>query len=1351
MSSEPPIDPPTGQPPAAPDTPPPAGKPRRKRSRVRRWVVRPFLWGIVLLVALLAGVYFLLQSQLARGRAASLVVQRVSAYLHRDIQVGAVDYTFFPLAFELHDLVIPGPRPDDPPVATIPLVRIQSSWRDLRQQVLNLEQIEVVSPRIYLQFNPDGTSNLPEFGSDEPTGPSRFEFRLGRILVQDGTLRINQRELPLNLDARAVWARALGTAEGKRLDILATAQEVVTTLPDARPYPLTVSARGSLFLDGSRLDLSRVRLAGPGLAATASGTLALKEPRRYEIRLDAEGAAELLNRLGYLEDPITGPFRFAGNVDIVGDDVRYGGRLQSPRLAFLDRVFEGVDAQLDGTPERLLIDLQRVGYAGGTVGGEVTVDVAAEGVPEAAGKPVTLDLAFSGLGLEPLIRDQELPIDNLTGTADGTFRYRFTSSAPLAGTGDGDVRLRAREAQSGLPLDGRVPLTLAGGVLRIDGARVTAPSQEVAVAGSYNLEGESGRFQVQLDTADLGGLMPLIRLDPSPEPPAWLPTAGRGRAEADLAVTAAGIEARITLALQDVASPGLAFDGLRGGFRYRPQAVEDLDVTAERGAGTLAVRGRIPLPQEGRGISGGAPLALVADLRDWPAASLAALVPGAPPLAGTVTAEANVGGTFDRLNGRALATVEELGVEGNRIGRVRADLAFDGPAIRIQSATVEMPAGTVLVEGRFDRAAERISLVVDAPGLNLSQEPLSAYVKGLTGEATLAASVEGPLAAPQATLRLAGSGLALSGRPLGEAGRAEVLATWNGATVQASGSLLGLLAFEGGGRLDRRGADVAFQLGSDNLTGLARLSLQQGVPEFEGSFNGQATATADFGAGTYRAELALAELVARYEGREIRNLEPVVVALTADRLQIQSVYLGEAGAPEGQETELFVNGSIGLGGEQTPLDLRIQSTLAVQWAELFAPEGFDLAGNVDLLATVRGTVSDPQLSGQGVLRGARVVVPQFPHSIENITGTLLFNRSQVAIENLQARIGGGRLLASGRLDLPQEGRPFEYRLQVAASDLSLRYPEGFLIRGDADIALVANGTGRQIRGTVDLERAFYLEDVELGTFQLIRQVLQRDRLEVAETDPVLAATTLNVLVRGPGALRVRNNIADLRGDIDLTVRGTLARPVVFGRVEIARGGELTYADNEYEIERGLLTFSNPYRIDPVIDLTAHTEVKNFEITLNLSGTLDRLNTDFTTDAGLADLEVIALLATGQELQEQGTLQTGQGGGGGGFDAQEFLAGQAASVVSKRVGKLFGFDRFRISPVEGESSSSVSGVGITVGKRISRDLFVTYTSRPTAIEGDLLQAEWQVANNILLVLTAQENNTYAVDIQWERRF
>jgi hypothetical protein len=1363
-------NPPPSDTPDTPLPPVPDTAVKRRPGRMRRWLIRPFVWGVVLLVAVLGAVWLLLQSDLVRGRAADLVIARLSAYLHRDVRVGSIDYTFFPLSFELHDLVIPGPLPDDPPVATVPLVRIQSSWTDLRQKILRLEQVEVVSPHFYFQFNPDGTSNLPQFGSAGSAGPRRFEVLIDRVLVQDGTLQVNHRRLPLALDAKALWARATGAGTAAspdfRLDVLATAQEMVVTLPDAHPYPVTVSARGSFFPRTARLQLHRAHVAGPELRAEADGLLVVRDPQTYALRVEAEGGAALANRLGYLEEPIDGPVRFAGRVDLAGEDLHWSGTASAPRIAFLDRVFQGLAARLDGTTERLLVDVERVGYAGGTVQGSVEVglrDLEGPGEVPGGGKPVRLDLAFAGLRLAPVIADQELPLQGITGRADGTFRYRFATERPLDGSGSADVRLRAVQNEAGLPLDGSVPLTFDGGTLRTADARITAPGQVLTGAGSYDLNAQRGRFGLRLDSDDLGRLVPVLPFAaPDPDDPdgpsPFVPTAGQGRIDADLAVDlnpkGTAYDARLTLALADVAAPGLAVDGVRGVLRLRPAGLDELDLTAERGAGRLAVRGRIPLSADGVPPERSAPLALDLDLQSWPAASLAGLLPGAPPLTGTVNAEVALGGTFARLNGRARAAVDDLTVQGVELGRAQATVAFNGAEVHLEQGALETPAGTVQLAGRLDREREQLSFSVEAPRLSLAAEPLAPYTLGLTGEVALSAAVDGPLARPEATVRLTADGLERDGRPIGAVGgggRADVLATWDGAAVKASGSLLGLLTFDGGGRLDRQGAAVTFRVATDDLSGLARLAARRPLPDFAGSFAGEAAARADFAAGTWNAGLTLTELAARFQGREIRSLEPVVVALTPERVEIRSLYLGETGRPGG-ETELFVNGTVGLGARQA-LDLRVQSTVAAEWAELVAPQGFEISGGVDLLATIRGTLDDPQLNGQGELRDARLVVPQFPSSFEEIRGTLLFNRDEVVVENLRARLGGGRLLASGRIGLPQEGEALQYRLQVLAQDLSLRYPEGFLIRGGAELALVGSGTGRQIRGTVNLDRAFYLEDVEVGTYQLLRQVLQRERVQVADTDEALAATTLNVLVRGPDALRVRNNIANLRGDIDLAVRGTLAKPVIFGRVEIDRGGTLVYADNEYEVERGLLTFSNPYRIDPVIDLVAHTKVKSFDITLNISGTIDRpngLNVDFTTDAGLADLEVLALIATGEQLESrEGALAPGTGTGG--FRAEEFLAGQAASVVSKRVGKLFGFDRFRISPLSAETGRAVSGVGITVGKRLSRNLFVTYTSRPATAEGDLLQAEWQVADNITLIFTAQENNTYAVDVQWERRF
>ncbi len=191
-------------------------------GRVRRWVVRPFFWGLLLLVALTAAAWFLLQSQLVRRKAVERAVVAARQYLHRDVRIGSIDFTLFPATVELRDLVIPGPRPSDPPVLRVPFVSARMSIQDLRGRVFNIDEIEVSRPEVYLQFNPDGSSNLPDFGSGASGGgPGQVEVRIGHILVQDGTLRLNERQTPLRLDARAVWGRVIGRAD--RADRGATA------------------------------------------------------------------------------------------------------------------------------------------------------------------------------------------------------------------------------------------------------------------------------------------------------------------------------------------------------------------------------------------------------------------------------------------------------------------------------------------------------------------------------------------------------------------------------------------------------------------------------------------------------------------------------------------------------------------------------------------------------------------------------------------------------------------------------------------------------------------------------------------------------------------------------------------------------------------------------------------------------------------------------------------------------------------------------------------------------------------------------------------------------------------------
>jgi autotransporter translocation and assembly factor TamB len=1356
---------------------------RRRPGRLRRWVVRPFVWGVLCLGVLIAGSLLFVQSRYARRQLAARMVAAVSEKMGRQIQVGDLDFTFLPPAVELRDVVIPGPRPSDPAVARVPLARVQATWSDLRRRVLRLEQIEAIRPEIHLQFNPDGTNNLPRWKTDSTSGPRRFEVLIGRILVQDGTLHLNELHVPMSIDAKAVWGRITGRADrhgegGDRLDMLVTAQEVVTALPSARPYAATVSAKGSLDPKAGQIRIAAARIAGPDLHADVDGLIDWRsDPHRVALRVDGRGDTRWVNRVGYMEEPIEGPFTFRGRVDVQGTESLYTGTVASPRVAILNRVFRDVAGQLAGGNDSLRFDIARAGYADGRAQGRVTVDWSDR---EHHGIPVGLDLTLSGMRIQPLIHDQfpevKIPVvDGLAGTVRGRFRYLFEHAAAIAGDGTADLRIEAVDRGSGLPIAGTAPVEIRGGVLSSDAIRLTAPGQVLSVDGFvFDLRKTAGKLSYRLDSRDLGKVAPLLLQDkPAGEPPPfWLPTAGQGVVAGDLAIDHTDYVTHMSLDLQNALAgitSGTRVDSARGSLTLRPTAVDDLRIALLQGDADLTVSGRVPLAEEGKARAS-APLALAVDAHGWPAAGVAAFllppdVASAWPVGGQVTGRLDLGGWVgggpddpNNLNGRSVFTVSDLAVRGIAVGRLQGTVVFEGARVRVEQAVAETPAGNVQVNGAFD--GTRLSFNLDAPQLSLAAEPFRDALGGrLTGRMSVAAVVGGTVERPEVTVRVLGDSLALDGRVLGDQGggqgkdgTAQALLSWDGRSLQATGSLLGLISFDGGGRLDTEQADLAFDIRSDALGALARLATPQPLPDFKGSFAGSIGLAADFAQRTWRGELLLTDLRAQYQGHAIANREPVVVEMLPDRVEIRSFYVGELKT----ESELFAAGRIGLGGlgGKVPLDLKFQSTLSAAWAGLFLPN-VQVEGFLDLLATVRGTLDDPVLNGQGVLRQARLVLPQFPQELSNIQGEVFFNRNGIEVEGVRADMGGGKLQASGRVSLPRPGEALSYRLQVTATGISVRYPEGFLARGDADLALVSTPQSRVIRGAVRLDRLFYLEDVKLGTLDLLRGLLRRQRLEVAQTDPFLTSTQLNVQIDGPEALRINNNVAKLRGGVDLSVQGTLANPILFGRVELEPGGTLVYSDNEYELERGLLTFNNPYRIDPVIDFVARTQVRSYDISLSLSGTLDRLSAKFSSDEGLADLEVLALLATGQELEGTGRLQAPgertDADSGSNVGASTFLAGQAASLVSERVGSLFGFDRFRIDPLAG-TTGAIGGVRLTVGKRISKNLLVTYSSNPAASEEYLVRAEWQVADNLVLVFTRDgKADNYALDAEWEKRF
>ena len=1317
---------------------------KRRHGRVRRWMVRPAMWTAALAAVALWALIWFVQSERFGAFVARQVEEAAGSYLEREVSIGALRVKVLPLGAEIYDLRLGGPEPEDPPFAEIEQVLIDADITDFRHPHLYLHQVKLVGARIYLDFISKGVNNLPRGRKRDPDAPPRarrlpLKVTVRYLALERGFVELRQQRLPMALTAESLTAEVSGNLE-RQLQGSFRAPAVEVSLP--KGDPIVGALNIAVDLDPNGLTLKEGRIEGIDLNAAVSGRIAWDEDKEVLLELKADGDTSLFRRMGFIDDQIRGPFELVGGMAWRSEAWGFRGELESRELTLLDRPIGHVLCVLSGDRNGIQFDIQRADYGGGGLKGAVNVDY------RGSDKSLEVDLLLDQVELQTLLADQDIPVGGLSGTVSGVFNYHFPLGGANHGQGWGDLKIDARQSEDpdSLVVVGTVPLIIENGVIRTRAARLTTEEHEVTATGFFDIASRAGQFEYEIDTSDVSGLLKLLPLEESPEPPLWLPTSGQGEVDGTLFVGPKGTSTQLELALRDVEAPGFSADQAQGRLLVGRSGIEDLRVELLRPGGGLILTGRLPFPDPELEAPA-TDFMLAVDASKWPMAQVHPWLPFELDLDGALTGSLVLSGELDRPEGDLVARIDSIWLGELLADSLTLDMEFNSERAVIRRAILSSPAGQLELSGSHDLANRYVSLEVASSDLDMTAEPLVSLLPvEVGGTMRVNGVVRGTVDEPQVTADLFWRGLSVEERVLGEDGSAELHAYLDGGDLTLSGDLLGLVTLDGGGRLTRQGLDLSIPVKGNDMQGLVSLSGAEAIPECSGGFEGVLSLEAEFGTDRpWRSELTLDQFSVELADQTLTNLEPVVMRLSGDGFHLDSFFIGDPAT----ESELYLSGLIAFG-EAHSLDMRMQASLNTDWLTLLLPELGLRSGRFDVLATVEGTLETPRLDGQGTLANGQVILPGIPHALDNIRGQLLFYPGQVVVDSLQADFAGGQVRASGLLLPVSENGGFGYQLQMFAENINLRFPEGWLSRGDAELSLASTDEGHILRGNVRLDRAYYLQDVKVSMTQMLRGIFARQRVEVDRAGELETAIQLNIVIDGPGALRVRNNLADLRGDIDLVVRGTVANPVLFGRVEVERGGTISYSGTKYTVDQGLVTFANPFAIEPVIDLAASARVREDRVTMSLFGTLDNLNANFASDPPLADLEVLSLLTTG-ETNWRGTRSSqGEGETEAAMRATGLLYGQAASLISERTSNLFGFDRVRLEPLT-TSSGDLSSARVTVGKQVSRDVFLTYSYDPSTTEEQVIQVEWVFMEGTTLVLTQDGDGSYSADIRWERTF
>ena len=1302
--------------------------------RVRRWVVRPIFWAFAILALVALGLRAFLASDFVAGRLARLTERELSRVAGRPVRIGGLEFELLPTSVVLHDLLVPSDSPGDPPFLTIRRLLVELDSDALSRDLVDVQTVYASGVRGHLVLREDGGDNLPRFPAGE-TGSSPLAVRIGGLYVEDAELDLGDRRVPLDVRARAVLVRLAGLG-GTELQGTVTAQEVETLLPGARPWPATVS--GKIRLEGDRVEILHARVASAELDARVSGTIGWKGGTHGELRGTVEASAAWLDERGYLDGEIVGDLRFDGKLRFARRELRLEGTLASPALALFGVRVDDLEGALTGDRERLELAIEHGDYRSGALDGSFAVDLRGE---ESNGE---VALVVEGAPVRELLRDLGLPDFRVAATAHGELSYRFPFSRSSRGVGSASFELVAVPQDSGRPdlveVDGVVGLEISAGQLRIPELALRAGKQTIDGSGEFVLVDGGGRFDAAIESGDLAELANLQTFVATSPAPLWLPTSGRGEIELHARTSAVGSEVDLRFDLSSVSAPGIGGDRIRGALTVDGSSVRGLDLAVLRDEARLRVSGALPWSGGGGAVS----TSLDVTLERWPVEDAWAWSPVTLPIAGPVDGLLTLRGSLEALAGELTGTISPVDVASIDAERLDVALRWDDERLVVDRVVLASPAGEILGAGALRFEDEALDFHLSSAGLDLSRSPFRDLARArAAGLLEFEAQVAGTTAAPEATIRGEIGDLALVGRALSGDGATTLSATLLDGRLDLVLDMPELATMKGGGSWSPgESAQLRFSVASGRLERWIELGFGAPIDELSGTLAAEVEIAQQRGE-PWVAALTASRLSLLHRGRAAELLEPAALRLQGDRLEIRSLFLG---TPAGHD-ELFVGGTVDLAREVPALDLRLQATVSIDWLEELA--AIDMEGQVELLSTIGGTLDRPAWNGEAALREGRWIPPGFPHTFDRVEALALLYPEAIVLDSTRGDFAGGRLSAFGRIDLPHGDQGLDYRIQAALTDAALRYPEGFLLRGDGELTLQSSAEGRQIRGSIELERADYVQDINLSPTQLVQRFLTRTRLQVEETDDLLSSTYLNVAIDARNALRVRNNLARIDGGGELALRGTLANPVLFGEVVAEPGGTIEYAGNSYELERGIVTFANPTRLVPVVDIVTTTKIDDYEVRLNIAGSLDQLATSFSSNPPLPDYDVLALLATGSPAGDSTWSGTGGGTGSAALAAESLLYGQAATLIGARVGTLFGIDRLKIDPLT--TGETVSSARVTVGKRLSRKVFLTYSVDPSSTAQQILEVEWKVADDLTLVLTQNGDGSYALDARWGRRF
>ncbi|HEV2426178.1 MAG TPA: translocation/assembly module TamB domain-containing protein [Terriglobia bacterium] len=1317
------------------------------RVRSKHWHISQPVRVIGYVFAALLLAYFILVVVFSTSWFKGLMLERTRARLETltgtRVDIGRMQINPWVLQLTLQNLVMHGTETgNERPLFTARQLVMRASIRTmLHRRALRLARLEVEGATIHLYTQPDGSTNLP--GPAAQMGNLKalddlVDLGVGHLLLVRSTFSWNNLEWPLDLNARGL-AVVLGMRQGAYGGSI-SADSFQFSNPNLSLPATTVATRIGLGKNSLRLE----GLVWRSPAFSGSGTLDLhwlpSLESGFSFRL--EGQIASLARVFARDDVHQGTFAADlqgayrdGAIDAHG---HVDARHVTPTQLHLESGPLELSADYRVQGRRLRLPKLTLSLLGGTASGSAEAGFATRTPSfEANLNLQNFDVART---VAALPQGRGL-LGYLPVASRAAGRLRLSGQGSKA-----ESRYDLQLSSSGYPAQGREPVT---GVLR--GTATFGPLPSVSfevvdlhtVHSALKLRGSAGgsgiAMSVQMQTNDFR------EWKRAAEFVAQKPLPARLESTAKFSGTLSG----------SLAHPLVTGRFETGEFEYQTWKWEGLQASITAGPAELRVTsGQLLGAQSALAFNStvtlqnwqsfaGAPFEISAHAGKTSIEGLREVLGIATPLSGEITGDLHVLEDRNELSGSTSFLITSGSYSGETFDSLAAALSVDRGTWRIQRFNLGKGRGQMTGSGTFDPASGRIS--ARAQGRRFALADLrqlrnlapAASPGGFAGTLSFDLAVNGSQQdlSPQGEVQI--QGLEMAGIALGSL-------TGQLQTIGRELTLRG--QFQGpGGKLDFQGntrmggwQDLDWPVTlSAHYRGLRLdpwmralgLTPALGTVDATGSFDYSGSLG---GTASPHLNSEVDDVEVSFAGLQWRNARPFNISLEKQRLEITPFTL------QGPSTEFRFEGTADL--KPVPaLNLRAEGQIDAQFLHVFDP-ALQTTGRFGVQASVQGSFRHPLLYGSLTVDQVSIGYPGLPVRLAGLKGDVELQGDRLTVRSLRAENGPASVSITGSVTLA--GAP-RYNLRADFSHLRIAYPLQFVS--------VVSGTGRLtgspgagvLSGNFTVEQMFVSENFNVLNWA---STLAAQQAPTPGTrSPLPSGVRLDVRVASSPTVSVESHDLSAVASIDLSLRGTLSDPVVFGNVHVQSGSAVLRQTN-YKLTHGDIILANPLRTEPVLDLEATTRIQQYDLVLRITGPAGHPNISYRSDPPLSTPNILALLAFGYSTQDQMMANTGRSS----FSTQgasAILSQALSSQVSSRVTRLFGLSRISIDP----NPISTGGTQVTVEERLAHDFTITYVTTTGGIVERIIRVEWDLSDSMSLLGIRDQNGVYGFELDFRKRF